>query len=128
MYDEVTGKIEALPAIVSDDNSITVETRHFSTSTISGGLQLNKKLNESSFANIVISSIKESALSGQSVISSGFTPGIDDWEFINYGSYISPGGHCAGQSMTSMWYFYDKKLKGGRIPSADSQCLSGKTI
>jgi len=102
LYDEITGKIEALPVIMSDDNSITVETRHFATTTISSGSQLLKGSDLSSFANIVISSIKESTLFSQGVVNSGFTPGFDDWEFINYGSYISPGGHCAGQSITAM--------------------------
>ncbi len=37
---------------------------------------------------------------------------MDDWEFPNYGSYIAFGGHCAGQSVTAMWYYYEKKSKG----------------
>lgn len=111
-YDEITGKLEALPAITQDDSSITIITRHFATSTISNGISLNKKMDGSSLGNLVISTIKESALSSQAIVSTGFIPGIDDWEFINYGSYIASGGHCAGQATTAMWYFYEKKLKG----------------
>ena len=112
LYDEITGKIEILPTISQDESSITVNTRHFATSTISSGTTLKKGMDGSSLGNLVISSIKESVLSGQTVVSSGFTPGIDDWEFPNFGSYISPGGHCAGQSITAMWYYYEKTLKG----------------
>jgi len=38
-------------------------------------------------------------------IDSGFRPGIDDWEFTNYGSYITPDGECEGQSLTALWYY-----------------------
>jgi hypothetical protein len=111
LYDENTGEIEALPVVELSDNSITVSTRHFATSTISSG-GLMKGTDASSLGNLIISSVKESVLNSQTVISSGFTPGVDDWEFINKGSYIAPKGHCAGQAMSAMWYFYEKKLKG----------------
>ncbi len=112
LYDEITGKIEVLPTIAQDESSITVNTRHFATSTISRGTTLKKGMDGSSLGNLVISSLKESILSGQAVVSSGFTPGVDDWEFPNFGSYIAPKGHCAGQSITAMWYYYEKTLKG----------------
>lgn len=112
LYNEITGELEALPVIDLDDSYVTVETRHFSLSTLSSNGSLQKVSEISSSGNLIISSIKESVLAGKTVISSGFTPGLDDWEFINYGSYISPGGHCAGQSMTAMWYYYEKRLKG----------------
>ncbi|MCW8850901.1 MAG: PKD domain-containing protein [Melioribacteraceae bacterium] len=112
LYDEITGKIEVLPTISQDETSITVNTRHFATSTISSGTTLKKGMDLSSLGNLVISSLKESILSRQTVVSSGFMPGVDDWEFPNFGSYISPGGHCAGQSITAMWYYYEKTLKG----------------
>ncbi|MBK7303284.1 MAG: hypothetical protein IPI90_08535 [Saprospiraceae bacterium] len=41
---------------------------------------------------------------------SGFRPGIDDWEYPNQGSYIDLEGHCAGQSLTAMWYYHIRKL------------------
>ncbi len=113
-YDEITGKLEGLPVEALDSNSITVSTRHFASNSGSlgkfGGYLRAKDL--TSLGNLIISSIEETKLNRQPVISSGFKPGIDDWEFINYGSSIAPGGHCAGQSMTAMWYYYEKKLKG----------------
>ena len=84
LYDDKTGQLEGLPLVAQDASSITVATRHFS--------------------RLVFSSIREEALLNKD-IESGFRPGIDDWQFTNYGSYISPGGHCAGQSIAAMWYF-----------------------
>lgn len=113
MYNEVTGKLEAVPILSENDSSVTVSISHFEASSLS----LSKKLyrgqrDQSAQGNLIVSSIKESILNSQTIINTGFSPGVDDWEFINYGSYIEPGGHCAGQSMTAMWYFYEKKLKG----------------
>ncbi|MEE9430117.1 MAG: hypothetical protein V3V16_03690, partial [Melioribacteraceae bacterium] len=110
LYDEVTGKIEALPVIELDASSITVETRHFASSSLSEN-NLGKTDNLA-LTNLVVSSIKESILLGQTILNTGFSPGVDDWEFPNYGSYLSTGGHCAGQAITAMWYFYEKRLKG----------------
>lgn len=128
LFNEVTGELEALPVVELEDSYIIVETRHFALSSIKSDLSLKKTSNAEAIGNLIISSIKESVLSGQTVISSGFTPGIDDWEFPNWGSYIASGGHCAGQSVTAMWYFYEKKLKGA--PSLyhqfDSFCNSEK--
>lgn len=109
--DETNNKLEPMPIIEYDQNSITVATRHFSTSTISQGTkQLRTRLFDS-YSKLLISSISESILNAQTVINSGFNVGVDDWEFVNFGSYISPAGHCAGQSLAAMWYFYEKKLK-----------------
>ena len=41
-------------------------------------------------------------------IDSGFRPGADDWQFVNRGSYVAPGGHCAGQSLTALWYYCER--------------------
>lgn len=111
LYDDKTGKIEGMPIESLDNNFITINTRHFSTpSTL---LTKSTGTNDgTSIGNMIISSISESVLSGKTIISSGFTPGVDDWEFGNYGSYITPIGHCAGQSISAMWYYYEKKLKG----------------
>jgi hypothetical protein len=109
-YDEETGRLEGLSIEALDSTSITVSTRHFArTSSLAKRSGIHDLV---SWGNLVISSIDEQVLHGQSIISSGFTPGVDDWEFINYGSYIASGGHCAGQSMTAMWYYYEKKLRG----------------
>ncbi len=110
-YNDQTGKLEGLPIEELDNTSITISTRHFNSS-ISSGTSLGKSLEETSLANILVSSIDESTLKSLGTIKCGFLPGYDDWEFINYGSYIATGGHCAGQSMTAMWYYIEQTLNG----------------
>jgi hypothetical protein len=113
IYDEMTGRLEGMPVLKLSSNSITVTTMHFmSSSAISNEIEKSAPVARNASVNMVIASIAESAMKNQTIISSGFKPGVDDWEYVNYGSYISPGGHCAGQSMTAMWYYYEKKLAG----------------
>jgi len=111
--DKTTGKLEGLPVLKLSSNSITVSTRHFmSGSDLNPENLKSASVSVNALANMIISSISESALQNAPIIKSGYTIGSDDWEFINYGSYLAPGGHCAGQSITSMWYYYEKKLNG----------------
>ncbi len=109
LYNERTGEVEALPPIAQDEHSITVMTRHFATSSVSG---IGKKTagGQGPIANVITTSMLESVLTGQNVINTGFQPGKDDWEFVNHGSTIAPKGHCAGQSITAMWYYYEQRL------------------
>jgi len=90
-YDKETGALEGMPLLAVDGDSVTVATRHFS--------------------DFFISPILESVLLNITV-DSGFRPGVDDWQFVNNGSYIAPRGHCAGQSIAAMWYYYERKLTG----------------
>jgi hypothetical protein len=89
-YDSATGELEGMPLVTEDQNSVTVATRHFT--------------------NYLVAAIEKYKLEG--VVKSGFLPGFDDWQFPNMGSYLEPEGHCAGQSITAMWYYYEKFLKG----------------
>lgn len=114
-YDEATGRLEPVPLKSLDSGSVVLSTRHLSPRGLVPAKSFLGK-SENVTGNLVISSVQASYLEGQPVLSSGFTPGVDDWEFPNYGSYIAQGGHCAGQSMTAMWYFYEKKLLGGQPP------------
>jgi hypothetical protein len=83
IYDATTKQLEGMPLIATDPDSIIVGTRHFS--------------------NFFISMISETLLNTD--IDSGFRPGVDDWQFTNYGSYITQGGECEGQSLTALWYY-----------------------
>jgi hypothetical protein len=89
-YDEQKGKLEGVPLISENSTSITISTMHCS--------------------KFVVTSIAMSMLTG--TIDSGFKPGTDDWQFPNHGSYIAPKGHCAGQSLTAMWYYCEKAENG----------------
>lgn len=117
-YDESNGKLEAVPVLSYDETSVTVGTRHFMTSSLypSGGSKIvNLIQTEDPYSRLIISSLKEAIVNATPKISSGFKPGIDDWEFINYGSYLSPGGQCFGQTMAAMWYFYEKKANDAKL-------------
>lgn len=104
-YVEATGELEGLPLLDLSDTLITIGTRHFATSDIYSAPGKSELSHDIAYMNIVVSAIKTSVLADQGLISSGFRPGVDDWEFVNRGSYVSPGGHCAGQSMTALWYY-----------------------
>jgi hypothetical protein len=84
-YNPATQKLEGMATVSQDASSLTVATRHFSS--------------------FVLSAIDKVLLKPD--IDTGFRPGIDDWEFPNYGSYLT-SGHCTGQSMTAMWYYYEQ--------------------
>jgi hypothetical protein len=86
LYNEKTKILEGMPLTAESATSITVATRHFSS--------------------FVISIIDKFKLKKD--IDTSFRPGIDDWQFINYGSFIAPEGHCAGQSVSAMWYYYNQ--------------------
>lgn len=85
-YDSKRGKLRGLPTVKRDADSITLATQYLTP--------------------VVVSSINELLLNES--IPSTFKPGIDDWQFTNYGSYIAPGGHCAGQTISALWYFLNK--------------------
>ena len=111
-YDETAGTIEGIPILALDSTAITIATKTFSSASSLAKRNFGNDL--TSTGKMIIASISESNLNSQTIINSGFQLGVDDWEFINYGSYISSGGHCAGQSMTAMWYYYEKKLRGAK--------------
>ena len=85
-----TGQFKGMPLVAETSTSITVATAHFS--------------------RFIIASVSKAMLTG--IVDTGFRPMVDDWEFPNMGSYIAPGGHCAGQAITAMWYYTEKTLNG----------------
>ncbi|MGB2983669.1 MAG: hypothetical protein WBC63_07410, partial [Candidatus Bipolaricaulia bacterium] len=84
------GKLEGMPLVAETPTSITVATAHFSS--------------------FFIAMIADSLLTG--TIDTGFRPMTDDRQFANRGSYIAPGGHCAGQALTGMWYYLERTQQG----------------
>ena len=91
-YDEKTGELEGIPLLELTGDKITLLTSHFS--------------------DFVITKIPFAELADPNV-DTGFAPGVDDWQFVNEGSSIAPGGHCSGQTLTAMWYYYEKFLGAG---------------
>jgi hypothetical protein len=111
LFNEATGKLEGMPLEGLDSNKVTISTRHFATSSVSGP-NAGKAFNTNNRAYFLLASIEESKLASQPVIETGFKVGKDNFEFPNYGSFIEPGGHCTGQCLAAMWYYYEKKLIG----------------
>lgn len=94
-YDPRTGELEGIPVADLTTDKIILVTEHFS--------------------DFVITKIPWYVLESVSV-DTGFAPGVDDWQFVNEGSYLAPKGHCAGQSVSAMWYYYEQRLKAGPPP------------
>jgi hypothetical protein len=91
---DASGRLEGMPLLAEDGTSVTVASEHFSSVFLSMlGLDLLP-----------------------TTIDSGFRPGVDDWQFTNYGSYLTPNGECAGQVLTEAWYYTERRLKGGDLP------------
>ncbi len=116
-YNEKTGEYECVPLVEQTATSVTIATQTFnpwaSASAKKSGLFKTISTHDAlSMGNLLILSLDESKLKGAAIINTGFTPGVDDWEFVNRGSYIAPRGICAGQSVSAMWYYYEKKLNG----------------
>ncbi len=107
-YDEQTGELEGIPVVAINDHNVVLATRHFSGTalqTVSKGIGVQAAVK---WVDLLVSSVQADKLFEAQ--ESGFHPGIDDWEFTNYGSYIANFGHCTGQSLTAMWYFSAHKL------------------
>jgi len=94
-YDERTGKLEGIPLVSLTRDKLTILTAHFS--------------------DIVVSKVDQARLD-KTIVDSGFRPGVDDWQFTNEGSIIAQEGHCAGQSFSAMWYYYERRLGAGDPP------------
>ena len=89
-YDWEAGTLEGIPFISQSNQEIVLYTAHFS--------------------NIVVSKIQTGRIVDE--IDTGFTPGVDDFQMPNHGSFIAPGGHCAGQSIAAMYYYNNIKTHG----------------
>jgi hypothetical protein len=86
-YDKQTGALEGIPFISQSNEEIVLYTAHFS--------------------DILISTVRIVDIDDE--IDTGFSPGTDDFQMKNYGTFLSPNGHCAGQSIAAMYYFNNIK-------------------
>ena len=93
-YDEAAGMLTPLIPIAQDATTLTVGATHFSG--LFGALVDLAKL--------------------PTTVDSGFRPGVDDWQFGNYGSYVAPEGQCEGQSGSAIWYYVYQRRAGGASP------------
>ncbi|MCP9767189.1 hypothetical protein EGI22_04655 [Lacihabitans sp. LS3-19] len=107
-YDIETQELEGIPVVAINDDNIVLATRHFSGKAL-GKAKVGFTKGINNWADLIVASIPKNKLFDTQ--ESGFRPGIDDWEFPNYGSYIAKNGHCTGQSVTAMWYYTTQKLE-----------------
>jgi hypothetical protein len=107
-YDSETGELEGIPPGAVTANKIYVGTCHFDGKNLSDGKMPTIQATQN-WADIIVAAVKLDELNGE--YDSGFKPGVDDWEFTNWGSYIAPGGFCVGACLTETYYYYVKKLK-----------------
>lgn len=94
-YNSVTNTLEGIPMKDLTETSITLFTQHFSSIVVS---------------KVKIEDLLKLTNATDKYVDTGFTPGVDDWQFTNYGSYIAQGGHCAGQVLTMSWYYQTQKV------------------
>jgi uncharacterized protein (TIGR02145 family) len=115
-YNELTGELDGIPVLSSDNHSVTVVSRHFDLASVTSDDPNLKSVNLTGDVTrkgyFFISSIAKQELMQQDEIVSGFEPGHDDWEFPNYGSVVSFKGICAGMSLSAMWYYTNERSKG----------------
>ncbi len=93
-YDSATGRVTPLTPLDSDGTSVRALASHFSA--IFGAIVDMAKL--------------------PAIVDSGFRPGVDDWQFPNYGSYVAPKGHCEGQALSAIWYYNTQRRAAGASP------------
>lgn len=114
LYDRHSGKVEGMPLLELDTDHVTVFTRNFAHSAqVNPAKRTAANAPDLSYSDIVVASVDESVLLND--IQSGFTVGVDTWQFVNWGSYTSPGGNCSGHSAGMLWYYSRKKQAGGPL-------------
>lgn len=112
LYDRASGRMEGMPLVQYDAGSVTVYTGNFEYNTAMAAGKTNAAAAGDAESGIVVSSIPERLLESYREVPSTFKPGVDDWQFVNWGSYASPGGQCAGQTLGALWYFMQRKSRG----------------
>lgn len=109
-YRPSTGKYEVLPVVASDAQSITVATRHFSGQfqalrTPLGGMASAIGGPDDPALLKILLGAQSATLLNQGPISGLYQGPFDDWEFPQYGSYITPDGHLSGFALSTLYYW-----------------------
>ncbi|RJX24593.1 MAG: hypothetical protein C4537_06290 [Acholeplasma sp.] len=94
-FNPETNSLEGIPMKNLTTTEITLFTYHFSSIVISK-ISIDDLLTLTNVTN--------------PYVDTGFVPGVDDWQFTNYGSFLAQGGHCAGQVLTMSWYYHTQKM------------------
>ena len=98
-YNRETGALEGIPLVYETNDTAVLMTSHF--------------------CDIVMSKVKKTGIL-DTPAETGFSVKTDNFQMPNHGSYREVNGHCAGQSIASIYYYmYIKEggeLRGGGIP------------
>jgi hypothetical protein len=97
-YDPDTGKMDAIPVLAQGSTAVVIATQHFS--------------------DVLVEGVPQGRIPKNSP--NQFTLGVDNWQFSNLRTYAEPGGNCDGMSLSSLYYFLEKKEKLG-MPSLYGQ-------
>lgn len=112
-YDDQTGELELIPPVGLSSDRIEVATRHFDGSTFRTTSSITKSLGPrvqnggETAAKIIVYATTTDLFNID--VDTKFMPGVDDFEFTNLGSIITPAGNCVGESIASMYYFTNIK-------------------
>ena len=129
-YDPTTKFLEMIPIAAEDSVSITVATTHFGSRFLWQPATSSQRAPIGSTVRagfdpvtIIIAALPVATLLAPA--ESGFRPGVDDWEFTNYGTFITPEGTCLGMSVSAMYYYSRVKLAGGQSLSGHFDLVPG---
>ncbi|MBL0170834.1 MAG: PKD domain-containing protein [Gemmatimonadaceae bacterium] len=119
-YDSASNTLEGIPLVDRSPTTVTLATRHFSRDLLGlpGNVSETSALRTAmalGFGAVKIVWVKAPKLKLIGTFNSTFRPAVDNWEFVNNGEYISPGGICEGMSISAMYYHFFQKL-GGKPP------------
>src|ERR1041385_38546 len=108
-YDPASGKLEGIPMVDRTTTYATLATRHFSNDQLANvphtsSLRAFGATASSAFGTVIIVWVTTPVTNLTGTFSTSFRPGVDDWEFENYGDYAAPDGDCEGMSITTMYY------------------------
>ncbi|MBC7844427.1 MAG: Ig-like domain-containing protein [Gemmatimonadaceae bacterium] len=120
-HDPLNDTYEVLPVAARTATTLSVFARHFTADRLmrrQGATKIARREQPAgarvvagySPAQIIVASVPAATLSA--LTTTGFAPGVDDWEFENLGTLPEDGGICAGMSISAMYYFYAHSALG----------------
>lgn len=107
LYDQESGRMEVLPPSNGPEGTVSFEARHLYRMPDITASGKSAEIRLEYPGEVIVFEISQADLYGNVRYDTGFTSGVDNWEFVNHGSILSPGGICAGQSLTNIWYFLE---------------------
>ena len=101
-YDPTSGTLEGIPLVGRDDSSVVIAARHFRSDQLmvlakaGPSLRGGRLRAPPAFGKVRIVNLATPRTAITAPITTGYTPGTDDWEFINWGTYPNPAASAPG--------------------------------